>query len=189
MHVGRTCCLLTTACNPPTPPPHFFPLLLLLLLLLQRCAPTGLCSHGPLRPVTCTGRTDTFSTLSPVTSMPTTVTMTTRRAPSLTHAAGPCGTVSLCVCRCMCMWTHVSDKLFIHSELDWACTGANGIYQGSNFVFFLRTRPNGLCPGGRPAFARLPERSPPSGHCCGEHVTTATAEATGALPPTQERLS
>ncbi|MEQ2184054.1 Zinc finger SWIM domain-containing protein 6, partial [Goodea atripinnis] len=51
----------------------------------------GLCSHEPSRPATCTGRTDTSSTSSPVTSMPTTVTMTTRRAPSSTHAAGLCG--------------------------------------------------------------------------------------------------
>lgn len=50
-----------------------------------------------------------------------------------------------------------------------------------------RTRPNGLCQGGRAALARVPARSPPIGHRRGEHVTAATAEATGALPPTQER--
>lgn len=128
----------------------------------QSCAPTGLCSRGPSKPATCTGRTDTFSTLSPVTSMPTTVTMTTRRVRSSTHTAGPCGTVRL-------------FSLYIHTGLYQDLRGIEAL---SCFVLFpSRTCSNGLRQGGRPAIARLPQRSPPTGHRCREHVKTAAAKA------------
>uniref|UniRef100_A0A3P8VX90 Tc1-like transposase DDE domain-containing protein n=1 Tax=Cynoglossus semilaevis TaxID=244447 RepID=A0A3P8VX90_CYNSE len=68
--------MVTMTMTCPTSPTHC----LRVPMATKRCALIELCSLEPSRPVTCTGRTDTFSTLSPVTFMPTTVTMTTRRA-------------------------------------------------------------------------------------------------------------
>lgn len=64
------------------------------------------------------------------------------------------------------------------TKLDWES------YRWKNWklIFFFRTCSNCLCQGGCSAFTWLPKRSPPVGHCCGEYVTTATAETTGAFP-------
>lgn len=107
---------------------------------LQRCVPTGLFLHELSRPATCTGRTDTSSTLSPVTSMPTTVTMTTRRAPSSTRVAGLYGTVSLHACRCLTgsidarvwlrvsgVWRDCTESVFSSEHVPTACARVDAL--------------------------------------------------------------
>lgn len=94
----------------PSPTPSLYPSSSLLSSLFnanlspspscQSRVPTGRCSHGQSRRVTSTGRIVTCSTSLPATSMPTTVTMTTRTARSSTHVDGPCGTVSVCLRVC-----------------------------------------------------------------------------------------
>lgn len=61
---------------------------------IHRTGHIGPCLLEPLRHAICTGRTATYSTLSAVTCMPTTVTMTTLKTCSLTLRGGPSGMVS-----------------------------------------------------------------------------------------------
>lgn len=83
--------------------------------------------------------------------------------------------VSICVLSYV-KWSHFAKSLIERDK--------DNISSSLSVSVSLRTRPDGLCSGGRPAFPWLPPRSTSIGHCRGKHTAAAAAETTGALPPT-----